>query len=181
VGIPPAPKGLAQIELSLVATKRDLILQAIDLTVKKHLKIIKMPVTVLRAEIAPAEGEDSSLLTILKTLRTNSGVVLQLYEKLYRATLLVLVQQGNLLIFEQTKGDPVLLVFTSAAFVLEKRPEDAVIVEMDGPALWSKLLDVTKSEGCEVEVDPLQPHSIRLNRKMILGMVLKFGTAPCSD
>jgi hypothetical protein len=180
VGISPAPKGLAQIRISFVATQRDLILQAVDLATKKHLRIVKLPATLFREEIAPVQGDDSSLLTMLQAFSTNSGVALQLYEKLYGATFFVPMQQGNLLKYV-SKGVSSLLVFTQAVFVFKDIPEDAVIVELDGPTLWSKLLDATRTEQCEVEVDPLQPHSIRLRRSMILGMVLKLGPVQGSD
>jgi hypothetical protein len=54
-------------------------------------------------------------------------------------------------------------------------PEDAVPVQVDGPALWKRLLDVVEPKKVEVEVDPGQAHGIRLRRRMILGMVAEYG------
>jgi hypothetical protein len=129
------------------------------------------------------QPDNSELLSILKALKSDPTRVLDLYPQLYRARLLVLVQSGSesdldafaFLTYPTRDGIRGLPVFTSRTFVLPNMPTDAVIVEVDGPNLWKRLLDVLQPKECEAEVDPGQLHSIRLRQDMILGMISKYG------
>jgi hypothetical protein len=40
--------------------------------------------------------------------------------------------------------------------------------------LWKRLLDIVVTGQCEVAIDPMEAHGIRLTREMILSMVSKY-------
>jgi hypothetical protein len=123
------------------------------------------------------------LLETLRALRSDPTRALDLYDQLYREAFIVLVESGSegavesfrFLTYDTADGLRGLPVFTSPNLVLANVPEDAVPVQVDGPALWKRLLDVVEPKKVEVEVDPGQAHRIRLRRRMILGMVVEYG------
>jgi len=124
------------------------------------------------------------LLETLGAFRANPARVVDLYRQLYEGSFLVLVQAGsqaslstmNFLTYPTSDGSQQLPVFTRSEYVLEERLPDAIPVTLEGKVLWSRLLEFIGPETCTVEVDPGQPHGIRLRRDMILGMVAKYGS-----
>lgn len=123
------------------------------------------------------------LLDTLRTLRSDPSRAVVLYEQLFRASFFVLVKSGSeahleshlFLTYPTIDDIRELPVFTLRKFVLEDLAVDAVLVQVDGPRLWFRMLDIVKTGECEVAIDPGQVHGIRLNREMILGMTSAYG------
>ena len=128
---------------------------------------------------------DASLLTTLKALRTDPARVVDLYRQLHSSTLLALVESGSettpnslsFLSYEGADGIRELPLFTRREYNLAGMPPDAVLIEVSGPVIWSRLLEVVDWSTTQVAVDPGQPHGIRLTQVMILGMVKTYARA----
>jgi len=123
------------------------------------------------------------LLNILRALKSDPGRAVELYEQLYRESFFALVQSGSetdlqrhlFLNYPTTDGLRELPLFTKHEFVLPGMPDEALLVQINGPELWPRLLDIVETRKIEAAVDPGQPHGIRLTREMILGMTAKYG------
>jgi hypothetical protein len=117
------------------------------------------------------------LLDTLRALRADPGRAVGLYEQLYRESFFALVQAQSetdlqaylFLNYPTADGLRELPLFTKREFVLPGMPE-ASLVQINGPQLWPRLLDIVETRKLEAAVDPGQPHGIRLTREMILGM-----------
>jgi hypothetical protein len=124
------------------------------------------------------------LLNTLKALASDPSKAIDLYRQLYPATFITFVQRGSettleahsFLTYATATDIRELPLFTLREYVLTGFPDEALLVQMDGPHLWPRLLDVVETGKCEVAVDPGQPHGIRLNREMILGMTMQYGS-----
>jgi hypothetical protein len=123
------------------------------------------------------------LLETLKALRSDPTKAIELYEQLYHASFFAFVQGGSEstidahLFLTYPSGGEVreLPLFTLRDFVLETFLNDALLINIDGPQLWPRLLEIVETGKCEAAVDPGQSHGIRLNREMILGMTAQYG------
>ena len=123
------------------------------------------------------------LLGTLRALRSDPSRAVDLYRQLYHATFLTFVQSGSentlgahLFLTYPSSGDVrELPLFTLSDFVLEGFPDDALLINIDGPQLWPRLLEIIETGKCEAAVDPGQIHGIRLTREMILGMTAQYG------
>jgi hypothetical protein len=126
---------------------------------------------------------NSQLIETLKALPADPARAIDLYPQLFRASLLVLIQEGSddslgsslFLTYPSAGGIQESPVFTQQEYVIEDVLGDSVLIEFPGPPLWKRLLDIIKTGRCEAAVDPGQPHGIRLNREMVLGMVANLG------
>jgi hypothetical protein len=128
---------------------------------------------------------NTGLLETLKALCSDPSRAIDLYQQLFTASLFSLVQEGS----EKTLNSSLFLtypcggdirelpVFTRQEYVLTEIPDDAILIQYAGPLLWKRLLEIVETGRCEAAIDPGQPHGIRLNREMILGMVIKYGKA----
>jgi hypothetical protein len=65
-------------------------------------------------------------------------------------------------------------VVAEIAHVLQDIPQDSLYVSIPGDVLWKRLLDIVVTGQCEVAIDPMEAHGIRLTREMILSMVSKY-------
>ena len=125
----------------------------------------------------------SELLDTLGALRKKPARAVELYEQLYRARFVAVVQRGSeaalesmlFLTYDTKDGVQELPIFTRDEFVLDGLRDDSVRVTLKGPALWPRLLDIVETGRCEIAVDPGQAHGIRMRREMVLGMVSKYG------
>ena len=123
------------------------------------------------------------LLDTLRALKSDPGRAVELYGQLYRESFLALVQAGSetnlqsclFLNYPTVNGLRELPLFTKPEFVLPGMPDEALLVQLDGPQLWPRLLDVVETRVIEAAVDPGQAHGIRLTREMILGMTAQYG------
>jgi SseB protein N-terminal domain len=123
------------------------------------------------------------LLETLTALRGDPSRAIDLYRQLYQASFFALVKNGSedrleshLFLTYPTPDEILELpVFTLREFVLEGLPEEALLIEINGPRLWPRILEIVETGRCEVAVDPGQPHGIRLTREMILGMTVEYG------
>ena len=126
---------------------------------------------------------NADLLRILKALPTDPVRVVDLYPQLYAGTFVVPVQVGSeadletaqFMIYPCTDGTLEVPVFTSTDYVFASLPTETLHLSARGHALWPRLLDLLRSEECEVAVDPGQSHGIRLRKEMILGMIRAYG------
>jgi len=127
------------------------------------------------------------LLDTLRALKLDSARAVDLYGQLYRESFLALVQAGSetdlqsclFLNYPTADGLRELPLFTKPEFVLPGMPNQAVLLQVDGPRLWPRLLDVVETRVIEAAVDPGQAHGIRLTREMIIGMTAQYGE--CRD
>lgn len=125
------------------------------------------------------------LLDTLKALRSDPGRAVELYEQLYRESFFALVQAGSeddlqshmFLNYPTVDGLRELPLFTKREFILHRLADDALSVQISGPQLWPRLLDIVETGKIEAALDPGQPHGIRLTREMILGMTAQYGQA----
>ena len=123
------------------------------------------------------------LLDTLTSLRADPGRVVDLYQQLYQESFFALVQAGSedslqshLFLNYPAVGEiRELPVFTKREFVLPDLPDDALLIQIAGPQLWVRLLDIVETGKIEAAVDPGQPHGIRLTREMIFGMTSQYG------
>ena len=123
------------------------------------------------------------LLETLKALRSDPTQAIELYQQLYHAAFFAFVQSGSESTLEEhlfltyPGGGDVreLPLFTVRDFVLEGFLNDALLININGPQLWPRLLEIVETGKCEAAVDPGQSHGIRLNREMILGMTAQYG------
>jgi len=123
------------------------------------------------------------LLNTLRALKSDPGRAVELYEQLYRESFFALVLAGSVgnlqsylfLNYPTVDGLQELPLFTKREFVLPGMPDEALLVQIKGPDLWRRLLDVVETRKLEAAVDPGQPHGIRLTREMILGMTAQYG------
>ena len=124
----------------------------------------------------------ATLLQSLTALPSDPRQVLDLYSQLYAASFLVPVQTGSeadlltarFLTYATNDGVRELPIFTAERFLLKDLVADAVFAHAAGDLLWPRMLDIVVDDECQVAVDPLQSHSIRLTRAMILGMVAEY-------
>ena len=122
------------------------------------------------------------LLNTLRALKSDPGRAVDLYEQLYRESFFALVQSGSeanlqsylFLNYPTADGLRELPLFTKREFVLPGMPDEALLVQIDGPDLWRRMLDIVETRKLEAAVDPGQPHGIRLTREMILGMTAEY-------
>jgi hypothetical protein len=128
---------------------------------------------------------NDSLVETMRALRPEPTRSVDLYRELYNGSFIVLVQAGSeespgsmLFLTYPAEGGQQLPVFTYRDYILTGMRTDAIAVSVDGPVLWPRLLEIIGPETCTVEVDPGQPHGIRLLRNMVLGMVAKYGEVP---
>ena len=128
---------------------------------------------------------NDSLVETMQALRSEPARAVDLYRELFEGSFIVLVQAGSeaspesmLFLTYPSTGGQQLPVFTRRDYILADMRGDAIAVSLDGPVLWPRLLEVIGPETCTVEVDPGQPHGIRLLRNMVLGMVAKYGEVP---
>ena len=123
------------------------------------------------------------LLETLKALRSDPSRAVDLYRQLYHASFFAFVKSGSestldvhLFLTYPSSGDVrELPLFTLRDFVLDGFPDDALLININGPQLWLRLLEIVETGKCEAAVDPGQSHGIRLNREMILGMTAQYG------
>src|SRR5258707_7240016 len=116
------------------------------------------------------------LLEALRALKSDPGRAVELYQQLYGASFFTLVQAGSeanlqshlFLNYPTADGLRELPLFTKREFALPSMPDEALLVEIHGPQLWPRLLDIVETRKIEAAVDPGQPHGIRLTREMIL-------------
>jgi hypothetical protein len=126
------------------------------------------------------------LLDVLKGLRSDPARVIDLYRLLYEASLLAFVQRGtessleshSFLTYPTPDATRELPLFTRREYVLDDLASYASIVEVEGPRLWPRMLDIVETGKCEVAIDPGRSHGIRLTREMILGMTATYRPAP---
>jgi len=125
---------------------------------------------------------NAALLETLRALRSEPSRAIDLYRELYEGSFIVLFQAGTegnpasmLFLTYPSDGVQELPVFTRREYLLTGMLSDSIPVPIEGPALWPRLLEIIGPETCGVEVDPCQPHGIRLRRDMVLGMVAKYG------
>ena len=120
-----------------------------------------------------------TLFETLRRLPAEPAQAVDLYGQLYRGEFYVFVRTGTdhtveameFLTYDCRDQVRELPIFTTTAFALNLDAPAAVLIKLAGPVLWPRLLDIIETRACEAAVDPLQPHGIRLNREMILGMV----------
>ena len=125
----------------------------------------------------------NELFETLKALRSDPSRAVDLYGQLYHASFFAFVKSGSestldahLFLTYPSSGDVrELPLFTLRDFVLDGFPEDALLININGPQLWLRLLEIVETGKCEAAVDPGQSHGIRLNREMILGMMAQYG------
>ena len=123
------------------------------------------------------------LLETLRALKSDPGRAVELYQQLYRETFFAVVQAESekdldsylFLNYPTADGLRELPLFTKPEFVLPGMPDEASVVQINGPELWPRLLDIVETRKIEAAVDPGQPHGIRLTREMILGMTAQYG------
>jgi len=123
------------------------------------------------------------LLNTLRALKSDPGRAVVLYEQLYKEPFFALVESGSeahlqshlFLNYPTADGLRELPLFTKREFVLTGMPDEALLVQINGPDLWFRLLDIVETRKLEAAVDPGQPHGIRLTREMILGMTAQYG------
>jgi hypothetical protein len=120
-----------------------------------------------------------TLFETLRRLPAEPAEVVDLYGQLYAAEFFVFVRAGTehsvqameFLTYDCADQIQELPIFTATDFVLKLDAPGAVLIKLSGPVLWPRLLDIIQTRVCEAAVDPVQPHGIRLNVEMILGMV----------
>jgi hypothetical protein len=128
---------------------------------------------------------NEDLVASLQALRSDPAIVVTLYRQLFDATLIVLVDDARVNLQDigflaYPTGDRTheIPVFTSPERPLLRRLESengATRLEIKGHDLWSRLLDLVVSDDCEVAADPGEPHSIAINRELLLGIVKTRG------
>jgi hypothetical protein len=125
---------------------------------------------------------NSELIGTLKSLRNDPARVVDLYRQLYQGTFIAIVQSGtenevslmSFLTYDTRDTIKELPIFTRQEFVINF-PVRVTQIFLDGHILFPRLLDIIQTGICEVAVDPLQPHGIRLKKEMILGMISEYG------
>lgn len=124
------------------------------------------------------------LIATLTKMKTDVSVAVHLYEQLYKATLVAIVQSGTeesldkmaFLSYDTADGIRELPLFTSKATAEELQPPPgSIFLDISGPLLWPRLLNGLISDSCQAAVDPMRGYGIRLTRAMVLGMVGKYG------
>jgi hypothetical protein len=124
------------------------------------------------------------LVENLKALKYDPGRAIDLYKRLYSESFFAFVKAGpqssvnSLLFLTYLTVDGVRELPALEEFVMRDLALESMLIHINGPILWDRMLDIVESGMCEVAVDPSQPHGIRLNREMILGMVSKYGVIP---
>jgi hypothetical protein len=123
------------------------------------------------------------LLETLQALRSDPSRAIELYRQLYHESFFAFVKSGSeatleahLFLTYPSSGDVrELPLFTLRDFVLDGLSDEALLINIKGPQLWPRLLEIIETGKCEAAVDPGQSHGIRLNREMILGMTVQYG------
>lgn len=126
----------------------------------------------------------TSLIDTLNGLRADPTLVIQLYSQLFEEAYYALVCPGTekdldkmeFLTYETQDKIIELPLFTSEQFIIDTLTQDAVVIQVRGQLFWKRLLDIIETGKCEVAINPLQTHSIRLTKEMILGMIANYGT-----
>ena len=131
--------------------------------------------------------ENAILLATLRALKTDPTQAVVLYEQLFQAHLIALVEDPrqplsslNFLTYPSGGGISELPLFTSPRQGLLAglcQQTGATPLSLHGPALWTRLLDVLGGSQLQAAVDPGEAHGIRVTREMALGMVKKYGAA----
>ncbi|MDB5221488.1 MAG: hypothetical protein JWN83_155 [Chitinophagaceae bacterium] len=125
----------------------------------------------------------TSLLETLNGLKEDPTLVLQLYQQLFGENYFAIIRPGTendldkmeFLIYDTPDEVRELPLFTSEHFVLYDLAKNASVIQIGGQSFWERLLDIIETGKCEVAINPLQPHSIRLTKEMILGMIGNYG------
>src|SRR5688572_10940439 len=102
------------------------------------------------------------LLETLKALRSDPSRAIDLYSQLYHAAFFAFVKSGSestidvhLFLTYPSSGDVrELPLFTLRDFVLDGLHDDALLVSINGPQLWPRLLEIVETGKCEAAVDP---------------------------
>src|SRR5215813_10899105 len=97
------------------------------------------------------------LLETLRALKSDPGRAVELYEQLYRASFFALVQAGSetnlqsylFLNYPTTDGLRELPLFTKREFVLPGMPDEALLVQIPGPRILPRLLDIVETRRIE--------------------------------
>lgn len=125
----------------------------------------------------------SSLLDTLMGLRKDPTLVLQLYKQLFESEFYAIVELGtdnsidemSFLTYETLDKISELPLFTDEKFIPVSLSKGSIISQVEGIELWQRLLNIVENGKCEIAINPLQEHGIRLKREMILGMISKYG------
>jgi hypothetical protein len=127
---------------------------------------------------------NDQLVSTLIAMRTDVSVVARLYELLYKAIFVAIVESGteetldtmSFLICDIYDGTRELPLFTSKDIAAEfPRIGESTLVDIPGSRLWPRLLDVLPDDSCQASVDPTREYGIRLTRAMVLGMIGEYG------
>jgi SseB protein N-terminal domain len=129
---------------------------------------------------------NDDLVESLIILKRDPTIVVRLYEQVFRGRFFALVADPAapissiaFLSYPSANGIRCIPLFTSVSrrLLSELKTEagNPRAVEFDGPLLWSRMLEIIRTGGCEVELDPGESHGIRLTKEMILGMVSTYG------
>jgi hypothetical protein len=128
---------------------------------------------------------NEELAQTLQALRSDPAVVVTLYGQLFDATLIVLVADASenlrdtaFLMYPTRDGIREIPIFTSHERWLLRQLEKesgATRLEVKGPDLWSRLVDLVQRGECEAAVDPGEDYGIAINRELLLGIVSTKG------
>lgn len=124
-----------------------------------------------------------TLTRTLQDLITDKTVVVRLYEEIFVSRFFTLIKTGpndrwdkvSFLAYETTDKISAIPLFTDESFIFGSYPDTATKVEIWGQPLWEKLLTIVETGKCEIEIDPGQPHGIRLTKEILLGMIAQYG------
>lgn len=128
---------------------------------------------------------NDDLLATLRGLRHDPTLAARLYPHLFAASYWAVVQKPGgpvadlrFLTSPTPAGVRELPVFTTPdrgeLIRLCAAVPAAMPVEIAGENLWPRVLELVKTGECAVAVDPGEPHTIRVTRDMVLGMVNMF-------
>lgn len=123
-----------------------------------------------------------NLLQTLYDLINDKTVVVRLYQEIFSSNFFTLIKAGTndtwdkilFCVYDTADEITAIPLFTKEEFIFENYPEDAVRIEIWGQPFWEKLLTIVETGKCEIEIDPGQPHGIRLNKEILLGMVGQY-------
>jgi hypothetical protein len=143
----------------------------------------EFPPLLMHKRCAPLLTMTDRLLEILSGLPENPSLVIELYEEVFKSSFFTFVRKGTeerwntieFLTYDTKDHVRELPLFTQEQFVLLDQPADSHLVEIGGQELWEKLLTIIETGRCEVAIDPIQTHGIRLTKEMIQGMLSKYG------
>lgn len=126
-----------------------------------------------------------TLIQTLRELITDKTVVVRLYQEVFYSRFFTFIKGGEIdtwdniffCIYDTSDKITAIPLFTNEEFAFDIYSENAVRVEIWGQPFWEKLLTIVETGNCEIEIDPGQPHGIRINKEMLLGMVAQYGVA----